>query len=212
MAETPTTRAGILKVTVGDDVDSWGTVVNRNWDWIDDAVDGILAIAVSGDVSITNTIDSTDQSHYAALNIVGGSGGRVFLPLKQGLFFVRNGSAGTVTVLNAAATPISNVVLSANAATIVMNDGVSGVFEVGPGGSLKGYIDNVATTAKAYTDQAQFNSASGAFPGQTGNGGKYLSTNGSVASWQQIQFSDVAGATAQTSALRGFAIAMASYL
>ena len=48
--------------------------------------------------------------------------------------------------------------------------------------------------AKAYTDAAAFDSASGNLPGQPGNAGKYLQTNGTIPTWVAIASSDVTGA------------------
>ena len=48
--------------------------------------------------------------------------------------------------------------------------------------------------AKAYTDAAAFDSASGNLPGQGGNAGKYLQTNGTTPTWVAIASSDVTGA------------------
>ena len=51
---------------------------------------------------------------------------------------------------------------------------------------------NLHAATKKYVDETAFNMAAGSLPGQSGNGGKYLRTDGATASWQAIPAISVA--------------------
>lgn len=205
-------RLGIELQGDGEDVDSWGEVLNANLVRIEEAINGVLSIAVSGTVTLVQALDTTDQSHFGVINVTGGSGGTVILPLLQGVHIARNGTPGDVTFINAATANAVGTTLHANCVTTIFNDGVSSVYQVGFGGSLKDYVDNIATSSKAYTDAAAIAASNAQFPGQSGNAGKYFQTNGSTPSWVQPSVSDITGLQAAINSIKGFAIATAALL
>lgn len=206
MASTYTTTNKIEKPGNGEQVDNWGTTIDGNFQRIDECLDGILSVSVSGDVTLVSATDATDQIHYAIINIVGGSGGNIIFPNKTGTWLVLNNASGTVTFKNSSGTTVA--VLAGEVAQII-NDGTN-CKALGVGSSsLKSYIDNILVQAKAYTDSTAFGASPGAVPSPTGNAGKYLYTDGATSSWRAIQQSDVSGLPASLTAIQALAISLA---
>jgi hypothetical protein len=86
------------------------------------------------------------------------------------------------------------------------------VFLLSPTGntSVKAYVDAAEVRAKTYTDNAAF--AASSLPSQTGNGGKYIKSDGTAASWQNVSQADVTNLPADLTKLRNFAIVAAAIL
>lgn len=188
---TYTTRNQFEKPTTGTLPSTWGDHEANFKDRVDEATDGALNIAVNGSITMTVSTGTDDQFHFAAINVIGGVGGSITLPLQQSIYTVYNGATGNVTFLNGGAT---NTVVLPGQLTQIFNDGINSVRQVGwDGGNLRTYVDNILIQSKAYTDNAEFSSAAGSFPGQTGNAGKYLTTDGLAPSWNQLSIANVAG-------------------
>ena len=97
MPSTYTTRNRAEKQAPGENLDSWGSRLNGNTiDMFDQALDGVLSLAVSGSVTLSTANGSTDQARYRCLNITG-TGGTVTIPDVEKCYLVRNASSGTVT-------------------------------------------------------------------------------------------------------------------
>lgn len=203
-----TTRNGFEKIEVGTEVDTWGDSEHDNQDRLDQALDGILALTVSGDRTLVNSNTSSDELHYAIHKLTG-TGGRVILPIKEAQFVVINGTSGNVVyTTNNSGTELT--VKSGETALVVV-DGVNKVVGVGPDGAgLKAYVDTAVVGAKTYADGLAFSASS--LPTQTGNAGKFITTNGTTASWSNIAQSNVTNLTSDLAAARAFAIAAAAIL
>lgn len=208
MAYTPSLR--INKPATGSNVDTWGEIVNSNMDRIEDAVAGMTNLTVSGDVALVYANDSTDQAHYAVLNITSGSGGRILLQPQKNVWIVRNGASGNVIVtING----VNTVTVMPGETSVVVCDGVSAVYSAGPNSdSTKAYVDAGVAAAKAYADSLAFETQEGNLPGQPGNSGRFLKTNGITPSWDYVTISDVPNLQTNLDAIRGFAIAAAAIL
>ena len=98
MADTYTTRNRFEKMEPGAYADTWASRVNGQFgsDLIDAAMDGVLALTVSGSVTLSTANGSSDQARYRCLNITG-TGGTVTIPNLEKCYMVRNASSGTVT-------------------------------------------------------------------------------------------------------------------
>ena len=199
-----TSRNGFEKIEVGSEQDSWGTSEHETLDRQDECLDGVLSITVSGDRPLVAANTPSDELHFAILNITGGSGGRVLLPLKQSTHVVRNGATGNVT-FTTNNSGIEVTILVGETAHIFC-DGVNAVYAVSPTGTgIKAYADNVLVQAKQYADGLAFSASS--LPTQSGNAGKFITTNGSTAQWSQVKQSDVQSLPADLTAIRNLALA-----
>ena len=186
-----TIRNNFEKPVTGTLPNTWGEHEAAFKDRVDEATDGAINIPVNGNVTLAVSTGTDDQVHYAGINIIGGVGGSITLPMQQGMFVVYNGSTGDVTIQNGGTV---NTVVHANQLTQVFNDGINAVRQIGWNDiNPKDYADDILIQAKQYTDNAEFSSAAGSFPGQAGNAGKFLTTDNTVASWATITTADVQG-------------------
>ena len=53
MASTYTANTGIEKIGSGEQAGTWGTTTNTNFDIIDDALNGVLSLTISGNTTLT---------------------------------------------------------------------------------------------------------------------------------------------------------------
>ncbi len=203
-----TSRGRFEKIDVGSQIDTWGVTQNRTLDRQDEAINGALNLAINGDKSLIYANDLTDEAHYAAINITGGVGGRVILQPIQGIWFVKNGSVGNVTFTVGGT---GGTILLPGTSTVVFCDGVN-VHQLGFGGPLKQYIDDGLNAERAYADSLAFETVSGQLPGQNGNAGRFLKTNGLTAGWAQVNITDIADLAAELERNKSFAIAAAAIL
>jgi microcystin-dependent protein len=75
MASTPTTRNRLNLQAQGDNIGSWGTVLNSNvFSLVDEALDGLTTLAITGNVSLTSTNYASDQSRKRILRLTGSPG------------------------------------------------------------------------------------------------------------------------------------------
>lgn len=211
MTATYTLRNNFKMIDPGTETNTWGVDENITKQRMDEAFDGMLQIAVSGDVTLVEAIDATDQVHFAIINIQSGSGGRVILPFAQKRYIVRNGSFGDVSFTNGGS---GTTVVHSGQIVTLFNDGVDNVYQEGFGstGNIKDYCDAIAAEAKSYTDNAAIEAFTGTIPAQSGNAGKYFYTDGANATWNQISITDVTGLNNAISTATGFTLAAALVL
>jgi microcystin-dependent protein len=75
MASTPTSRNRLNLQAQGDNIGSWGTVLNSNvFSLVDEALDGLTTLAITGNVSLTSTNYASDQSRKRILRLTGSPG------------------------------------------------------------------------------------------------------------------------------------------
>lgn len=201
----------------GDNLNVWGTVLNTAvFQLLEDAVAKPVSFTLSGTKVLTSVNGATDEARCAWLNITGGTGGTVTIPSVNKTYAVRNGASGETIVSTGAGTTAT---LKAGEQGMVLCDGTN-VYRpiIRDMGSLT--LQNLANPSNAqdaatkyYVDQQAWASTSGTLPGQTGQAGKFLGTDGTTPIWQAptvSQISDYASDQAtKTAADRAFAVCWA---
>jgi hypothetical protein len=101
---TYTTRGRLVKQAQNENVDGWGTVFNAGFaDMVDESTDGITALALTGDVTLTTANGATDQARKRVLNITSSDQhARVItIPAVEKWYIVENESAFRVNIKTA---------------------------------------------------------------------------------------------------------------
>lgn len=203
-----------LQVT-GTNNNTWGAILNSGvFQLVDDNVNGRTAFALSGSKTLSSVNGATDEARSAILDITGGTGGTITIPSVSKLYYIRNGSSGVVVITTGAATTAS---IQSGERGLIMCDG-SAVYRQNTTDLAGQRLTNVGDpvnpqdgATKNYADMLAFNANAGILPGQTGNSGNLLTTNGVTATWAPISgiASYVTDQAAKTSAATGVAIAFA---
>lgn len=95
---TYTTRLGFEEQATGSNNATWGQRLNDNvFELIDEALAGVEAITVSGNVTLTNTNASTNQARQPVHVLSGAGGFAVTVPNKENWWLVKNGCSAAVT-------------------------------------------------------------------------------------------------------------------
>lgn len=178
MASSYSLRFRLNYQAPGDNLNIWGLVLNTGvFQLLEDAIAKRLAFTLSGAKALTTAQGATDEARCAFLDVTGGTGGTITIPSVEKLYLVRNGASGDVVVTTGAG---ATATLTPGEVNWVVSD-ASNVRPLGPNAqSVKEYVDAVAWTYNA-----------GNLPGQGGNAGKFLKTNGVNGAWAQIQTSDI---------------------
>ena len=212
MVSTATSRLRLNKQGTGDSVNTWGTVLNTQaLDLTDEAIAGVETIALTGNHTLTSTNYVSDEARNMALRFTGSltSGATITIPAVEKLYFVINDSGQTLTFTAGGTTGAIETGrrkwLACDATNVyVGEDGadleyVNATFLALAGGTMTGKItlDGVPTadlhaSTKKYVDDTAFSAAAGNLPGQSGNSGNFLTTNGTTASWYDLD-TEIAG-------------------
>jgi hypothetical protein len=173
---------------------------------LDEAIAGSVAITVNGNVTLSSTNYVTDEARKAMLLLSGAGGFTITVPGVSKFYWVRNACSAAV-IFSAGGTTASvpagqlRAVITDGTDCYVSDDGaslafVNATFLPLAGGTLTGALTlNAAPTAdlhastKKYVDDTAFNALAGTLPGQGGNSGKFLTTNGTIASWGTVDLS-----------------------
>lgn len=172
------TALGFEKQAAGENLNTWGAPhLNNTIDRINYAIAGYVAIAVTGDTVLTSSNSSTSQADFQGRNSL--------------LKFTGTAGAATITVPS---TPMTWLLWNATngALTITTGSGLTVVMD--PDDKLTVWCDGTnvqqpgyaGLSIKAYADQLAFTANAGNLPAQLGNAGKFVTTNGTVASWTAI--------------------------
>ncbi|NBV79048.1 MAG: hypothetical protein EBR62_04200 [Verrucomicrobia bacterium] len=173
----------------GDNLNVWGTTLNNGvFQLLEDALAGAVSTALSGALTLTSVNGATDQARCLALNITGGTGGTITAPGVKKLYFVRNAASGAVVVTTGAGATASFA--AGEVGFCYSPDGIN-FYRTTTATSFGGVTltnlgaPSAATDAatKGYVDATAFSMAAGSLPGQGGNAGKSLVTDGTTASW-----------------------------
>jgi len=99
MADTYTTRNRFEKMEPGAYLDTWASRANGQFgsDLIDESLDGVVSLTVSGSVSLTTANGAPDQARKRILSCTG-SGGTINVPAKEKWYIVKNSTSGDVAV------------------------------------------------------------------------------------------------------------------
>ena len=162
MADTTTTTFSLVKPEVDGSDDTWGTKLNNDLDAIDDLLDGTTAIKPNLTANEWKVGGTAITATGAELNYVDGVTSNIQTQLDNKV----TNATHTGEVTGATALTIAdNVVDEANLK--VSNTPTNGYV-------LTAQSGNTGGLTWAQVD---------ALPSQSGNSGKYLTTNGSAASW-----------------------------
>ena len=173
----------------GDNLNTWGTNLNSGvFQLLEDALAGAVSTALSGALTLTSVNGATDQARCLALNITSGTGGTITAPGVKKLYFVRNAASGAVVVTTGAGASASFA--AGEVGFCYSPDGINFYRTTTPTSFGGVTLTNLGTPSastdaatKGYVDGVAFAMAAGSLPGQTGNAGKSLVTDGTTASW-----------------------------
>ncbi|MCA3505090.1 MAG: hypothetical protein IOD05_17925 [Rhodobacter sp.] len=174
----------------GDNLNVWGTTLNTGvFQLLEDALAGSASLSVSGPVSLTAVNGATDQARCLAINVTGGTGGTITAPGVKKLYFVRNTASGAVVITTGSGATASFA--AGEVGFCYSPDGIN-FYKTSTttdfaGARLQNVGSPTANTdsaTKGYVDGVAFTMAAGSLPGQGGNAGKFLGTDGVNASWQ----------------------------
>lgn len=187
MPSSATTRNRLEKQAAGENLNTWGAPkLNTLIDLVDQAMDGWTTKALTADYSLTSTNYAADESRQRTLKFTGTGSYTVTLPSVEKNYIVWNALTGTLTLTTGAGTTAT---LATGEKCIVTCDATN-VYRVQPTDFQSARITSVGTptassdaATKAYVDGVAFTANAGILPGQSGNSGKYLTTNGTTASW-----------------------------
>ena len=182
---------------------------------MDFALAGWTNIALSGPYSLTVS-NGDDEARSALLKFTGSGSFAVTVPSVSKRYDVFNAASGALTMTTGAG---ASAVLVAGEVASVICDGAN-IYKIKAtdlgAARLTSLADPVGAqdaATKAYVDAQVFASFAGALPGQAGNAGNYLKTNGSAPAWTGITTADLADylpdQTARATALKAFAVAAA---
>ena len=209
MPSTASTRLRLEKMATGEKTNTWGTTQNAaQFDLLDEAVAGVETIALTGNHTLTSTNYASDEARNMGLRFTGslGSGATITIPSVEKLYFIINDAGQTLTFSAGGTTgEVENgrrkwvacngtdVYVGEDGADKEYVDAADALKLSLAGGTLTGpLILNAAPTidlhasTKKYVDDTAFASLSGVLPGQAGNSGKYLTTDGTTASWSTV--------------------------
>jgi hypothetical protein len=160
----------------GENLNTWGAPkLNNVISRIDAAIAGMTTKALTGDYALTSSNSLDDEARSGILKFTGTGSFVVTIPSVSKIYFVWNACTGAVTITTGAG---ATYAVPAGMTTQLFCDGTN-VKPIGYGGS----------DWKAYVDETAFDEVE--LPGQAGNAGKFVKTDGATASWQSITKADV---------------------
>lgn len=179
---------------VGENLNTWGLRLNSALSRIDKAIAGWTTIALTGNYSLTSS-NGDDEARSASLKFTGAGPFTVTIPAVAKQYLIWNACTAAVTVTTGAGT---TQVLAAGERTLIGCDG-SDVTGIGFG----------SLGWKAYVDAQAWAGVAGVLPGQAGNAGKFLKTDGTTPAWTAPATTDLSDIAAYTAASTALSVAMA---
>jgi hypothetical protein len=183
----------------GDFVNTWGDPkLNGVLQNIETAIVGVRIIALTGDYTLTGSNLGANDARYAILKFTGAGPYVITVPSASNVFKIWNACSAALTFTTGAG---ATVAVDPGDIVEVFCDG-SNVETLGYGGvSLKAYIASVVVGGGATV------------PSLVGNAGKFLTNNGSIASWANPTVSDISNYASdqatKTAAATALAVAFA---
>jgi len=101
MASTPTTRNRLSKQGTGDNSGTWGGVLNTQAiDMVDEALDGLSSVAITGNVTLSSVNYTTDQSRKRILKLTGTPSASyiITIPSVEKFYLVHNATNAAQTI------------------------------------------------------------------------------------------------------------------
>jgi len=192
LPSSATTSLRLEKQFTGENVNTWGDRLNTAFDLLDDAIAGIVTVALTANAALTSTNYVEDQARYAMVKFTGGGPYTVTIPSVAKQYRIWNACTSAVTLTTGSGT---TVVVDADDIWDVLCDGTN-VKALGfDGVGLKDYIDSVVVGGGA------------SLPSLTGNSGKWLTNNGTIAQWAYPTTSSLSDIATYTAARKAEAIA-----
>ena len=134
MASTYTANTGIEKIGSGEQAGTWGTTTNTNFDIIDDALNGVLSLTISGNTTLTSSDGTASNGHHKILLLAASPSGAFNLTIdpndQQKYYFINNGTGQTATVLQGGGSG-TTVTIATGTSAIVYADGAGSNANVG---------------------------------------------------------------------------------
>jgi len=129
MASTYTANTGIEKIGSGEQAGAWGTTTNTNFDIIDDALNGVITLTISGNTTLTSSDGTLSNGHHKVL-LLGGTPSSAFNltidPNDQQKWYFINNATGQVATVKQGGGSGTTVAVPAGASNIVYADGTGG--------------------------------------------------------------------------------------
>ena len=126
MASSYTANTGIEKIGSGEQAGTWGTTTNTNFDIIDDSLNGVLTITVTGETTLTTSDGVLSNGHHKVILLAGSPSSAFDLIIApndvQKYYFIKNSTGQTATVLQGGGSG-TTVAIGAGASAIVYADG-----------------------------------------------------------------------------------------
>jgi hypothetical protein len=195
----------------GENINLWGDKLYTVLAHADYAVAGWLTKPLTGAYALTTANAGDDEARAAMIKFTGAGPFTVTIPSVSKAYDVWNACSAALTLTTGAGTTVA---LAPNETVRVICDGSnlrrSQGTEFG-GQPLTGLADPTSpqmAATKAYADQLAFTANAGILPGQTGNDGRFIRTDGTNASWQPISSADLT----DNAAFLGRAVALAVVL
>ena len=125
MASTYTANIGIEKIGSGEQTGTWGTTTNTNFDIIDRAINGVVAISLSSTSHTLTTTDGTlSEGGHKLLSFSGSPGGTCTVTISPNdqdkVYFVKNGTDQTLSFTQGSG---ANATVSSGSNAIIFADG-----------------------------------------------------------------------------------------
>lgn len=203
----------------GENINLWGEKLNAALSHADYAVAGWLSKPLTGNVALTTANAGDDEARAAMIKFTGAGPFTVTVPSVSKAYDVWNACTGALTLTTGAG---SAATLQPGERVRLVCDG-AGVYRLtstDAGGQRLTSVADPSTpqdaATKAYVDAVAFAANAGVLPGQAGNAGKALITNGTVASWTSVSVSTsqvtdyAADQAARASATEAAAVAQAA--
>tara|TARA_R110000772_G_scaffold62603_1_gene140690 strand:+ start:270 stop:1850 length:1581 start_codon:yes stop_codon:yes gene_type:complete len=134
MASTYTANTGIEKIGSGEQAGAWGTTTNINFDIIDDALNGVLSVDVSGAVTLTTSDGAASNGHHKVILLTDSVSSAFNVTIApndvQKLYFIKNSTDQIATVLQGGGSG-TTLAIAAGASAIVYADGAGANANVG---------------------------------------------------------------------------------
>lgn len=209
MPSSYTTRSRFVLQATGEGTNIWGTVLNAGaFALIDTAMDGITTVSAAGATTLTTANGAADQARARMLFMTSASAQALTIPSVEKWYLARNTGSVNKTIGPSGGTQAT---VYAGETVPILTDGVN-AYRM----NLK-YVDaptqNYHPASKQYADNLAFTANAGILPGQTGNEGNYLKSDGTVAGWAPITIADVtdyaSDQSTKTATATGLAIAFA---
>tara|TARA_S200000501_G_scaffold370127_1_gene410735 strand:+ start:1047 stop:2312 length:1266 start_codon:yes stop_codon:yes gene_type:complete len=134
MASTYTANTGIEKIGSGEQAGTWGTTTNTNFDIIDDALNGVITLTISGNTTLTSSDGTLSNGHHKVLLLGGTPSGAFNLtidPNDQQKWYFINNSTGQVATVKQGGGSGTTVTIANGTSAIVYADGSGSNANVG---------------------------------------------------------------------------------